>query len=89
MVLLPLITAAVSTITAINKFIQNIISGTLLVNFKSSKQRPIYYSTAYQLLLDPELNTGQNSCKDQIEENLATYVGGRKPPYRTPELGPI
>ena len=31
----------------------------------------------------------QNSYEDQIEENLATYVGGRDPSCSIPELGPI
>ena len=36
-----------------------------------------------------QIRTCQNSCEGQIEENLATYVGGRDPPWSTPELGPI
>ena len=37
----------------------------------------------------PENAGEENLCEDQIEENLATYVGGGPPPCRTPELGYI
>ena len=40
-------------------------------------------------LCRPENAGEENSCEDQIEENLATYIGGGPPPYKTPELGYI
>ena len=46
----------------------------------------------YPVKNNPAVEPGNEVRKtrvDQIEENLATYVGGGDPPCRTPELGHI